>query len=101
MDIDKSATGLVITDPQNDFLSEKGVTWELAGESVIENNTIENIERLMKAAKAGGVRLFVSPHYYYPTDHAWQFGGTVEKMMHEIQRYLQKVCKQSGGVPSL
>ena len=55
----------------------------------------------MKAAKAGGVRLFVSPHYYYPTDHAWQFGGTVEKMMHEIQRYLQKVCKQSGGVPSL
>jgi len=37
-------TALVITDPQNDFLSPNGVTWGVVGESVTENNTVENIE---------------------------------------------------------
>lgn len=87
MGFDKSATAVVITDPQNDFLSEQGVTWGLVGDSVVENNTIENIGRLMKAAKANGVGVFVSPHYYFPTDHNWQFGGTVEKTMHEIHMF--------------
>ena len=68
-------------------LSEKGATWGLVGDSVKENNTVENIERLMKAAKDAGVGVFISPHYYYPTDHGWQFGGTVEKMMHEIHMF--------------
>ncbi len=41
----------------------------------------------MKAAKATGVEVFVSPHDYYPTDDGWQFGGTVEKMMHDIDMF--------------
>ena len=57
-----SDTALVIIDPQNDFLSEKGVTWQLVGESVRENNTVQNIESLLKAAKANGYDVFVSPH---------------------------------------
>jgi nicotinamidase-related amidase len=77
-------TALVITDPQNDFLSEKGVTWGLVGESVKENGTVAHIEELLKAAKAKGYDVFRSPHYYYPTDQGWRFGGTVENMMHEI-----------------
>ena len=80
-------TALVITDPQNDFLSPDGVTWELVGNSVEENNTVENIERLLQAAKAAGIPVAVSPHYYYPTDHGWQFGGTVESMMHESNMF--------------
>ncbi len=37
MEIDPSCTALVITDPQNDFLSPDGVTWEAvwSGESQI------------------------------------------------------------------
>jgi len=87
MDINKKDTAVVITDPQNDFLSEKGVTWQLVGDSVKENGTIGNIERLFKAAKEHGFEVFISPHYYYPTDHDWQFGGTVEAMMHEINMF--------------
>ena len=87
MDINVTHTALVVTDPQNDFLSEKGVTWPLVGDSVKENGTIPNIERLFKAAKKNGYGVFISPHYYYPTDHGWQFGGTVEKMMHEIKMF--------------
>lgn len=87
MEINQKDTAVVITDPQNDFLSEKGVTWELVGDSVKENKTVENIERIVKAAKANGFEVFISPHYYYPTDHSWKFGGTVEKMMHEIKMF--------------
>ena len=87
MDISEHNTALLITDPQNDFLSETGVTWQLVGDSVKENKTIENIERLVKAAKNNGLEVFISPHYYYPTDHLWKFGGTIENVMHEIKMF--------------
>ena len=87
MDIHSNDTALLVTDPQNDFLSEQGVTWELVGDSVKENRTIENTERLFRTAKDNGYEVFISPHYYYPTDHGWKFGGTIEKVMHEIKMF--------------
>jgi|TARA_Y100000294_G_scaffold173931_1_gene191009 hypothetical protein len=83
-------TALVITDPQNDFLSPQGVTWGVVGKSVTENNTVENIERLFKAAKATGMPVFVSPHYYYPTDHGWKIEGALEVLMHKIGMFDRK-----------
>ncbi len=77
-------TALVITDPQIDFLSPDGVTWGVVGASVTELNTVENIGRLLDAAKAKGMTVAISPHYYYPTDHGWKFGGPLEKLMHAI-----------------
>ena len=77
-------TALVITDPQNDFLSPDGVTWGVVGKNVTENGTVDNIESLFKAAKAAGVAVFVSPHYYYPHDHSWKFEGALERLMHDI-----------------
>lgn len=64
MNISQNDTAVVITDPQNDVLSEKGVGWGLVGESVKENKTVENLERILKAAKKGGFQVFISPHYY-------------------------------------
>jgi nicotinamidase-related amidase len=90
MDIEEHNTALVITDPQNDFLSEAGVAWSLVGDSVKENKTIANIERLLKAAKRNGFEVFISPHYYYPADRKWKFGGTTENLMHEIKMYEHK-----------
>jgi nicotinamidase-related amidase len=87
MNIDKNDTAVVVTDPQNDFLSEDGVVWGLVGANVVENNTRENIERLFKAAKENDFKVFISPHYYYPTDHQWEFGGTLETVMHEINMF--------------
>jgi nicotinamidase-related amidase len=75
---------LVITDPQNDFLSPDGVSWALVGESVEENGTVEHIEELFVAAERNGVPTFVSPHYYYPHDHGWHFEGKLEEVMHNI-----------------
>ena len=87
MEINPEDTALVITDPQNDFLSPKGVTWGVVGESVTENNTVENIETLLKTAKKSGIQVFISPHYYYPTDHGWKFEGALEKLMHNIKMF--------------
>lgn len=84
MELDLPRTALVVTDPQIDFLSEDGVTWGLVGKSVTENKTVENIERLFKAAKKAGVIVMISPHYYFPTDHGWKFEGALEKVMHDI-----------------
>lgn len=85
--IDTARTAVVITDPQNDFLSPDGVTWGLVGASVTANKTVENIESLIKAAKSVGMPVFISPHYYYPTDDGWQFGGAVETMMHSVNMF--------------
>jgi nicotinamidase-related amidase len=87
MEISKNDTAVLLTDVQNDFLSEQGVTWGLVGDSVTENKTVENIDRLFKTAKANGFDVFISPHYYYPTDHGWMFGGTIENVMHEIKMF--------------
>ena len=84
MKIDLSRTALVVTDPQNDFLSPKGVTWGVVGKSVTQHNTVGNIDKLFKAAKDKGMTVAVSPHYYYPTDHGWKFEGALEKLMHKI-----------------
>ena len=90
MATERGITAVVITDPQNDFLSPDGVTWGLVGASVTENKTVEHIEALLEAAKDNSVDVFVSPHYYYPTDSGWKFGGTVENLMHEIHMFDRK-----------
>ena len=99
MNINQSDTAVLFTDPQNDFLSEEGVTWGLVGDSVKENKTVENIERIFKAAKDNGFEVFISPHYYYPTDHSWKFGGTVENMMHEIKMFERSGALSLDGFP--
>ena len=90
IEINTQDTALLITDPQNDFLSPEGVMWELVGGNVTENGTVENIEALLKAAKENGIQVFISPHYYYPTDYGWKFEGTLEKVMHDANMFDRK-----------
>jgi len=97
MSITNGRTALVLTDPQNDFLSPEGVTWGVVGQSVTENNTVEHIGQLLKAAKGNDIPVFVSPHYYYPTDDDWQFGGAVEVMMHGIGMFSRQGALNMEG----
>jgi len=52
---------VVFTDPQIEVLSEKGLAWGAVGDSVKENKTVENMERIFKAAKKNGFKVFISP----------------------------------------
>ena len=90
MDIVPGSTALVVTDPQNDFLSPEGVTWGVVGKSVKENGTVENIDALFAAAKAVDMPVFISPHYYYPHDHRWKTEGALEALMHSIGMFDRK-----------
>jgi len=87
MTVERGKTAVVVTDPQNDFLSPEGVTWGLVGKSVTANGTVKNIETLMKTAKKHDLPVFISPHYYFPTDKGWEFGGAVETMMHGVDMF--------------
>lgn len=83
MDINSQDTAFVVTDPQNDVLSEKGAAWGLVGDGIREIGTVEHLDQLFSGAKSNGYDVVISPHYYYPTDQGWRFGGPVEQMMHE------------------
>jgi nicotinamidase-related amidase len=86
-EIDPERTALVITDPQNDFLSPKGVAWGVVGKNVTENGVVKHLEDLFKVADKTGLPVFISPHYYFPYDNRWKFEGTLEKLMHNIHMF--------------
>jgi nicotinamidase-related amidase len=55
------------------------------------NNTVENIEALLRAARDGGYPLFLSPHYYYPSDRRWvAAGGALEALMGQLGVFARK-----------
>ncbi len=96
--MEKGKTALVITDPQRDFLSEDGVVWQVVGSSVEANRTVEHLRQLLSAAHDAGIPVFISPHYYYPQDHAWEFGGALEKMMHAVGMFDRQGALTTNGL---
>ncbi|MDH3663166.1 MAG: cysteine hydrolase [Alphaproteobacteria bacterium] len=89
-EIVQGRTALLVTDPQNDFLSPDGVTWGVVGRNIEANGTVEHIDQLFAAAKSAGMPVFISPHYYFPHDHGWQFEGALEALMHKIGMFDRK-----------
>lgn len=89
-EITAGQTALVVTDPQNDFLSTNGVAWGVVGKNVEANGTIGHIDQLFAAAQATGMPVFISPHYYYPHDHGWRFEGALEALMRKIGMFDRK-----------
>jgi nicotinamidase-related amidase len=73
----------------------------LVGASVRENNTVENLDRLLRAAKDRDYGVFISPHYLYPYDQGWTFGGAVEhSMLAEKEFFRPDPIGDSGFVGS-
>ncbi|MBP2296455.1 cysteine hydrolase [Azospirillum rugosum] len=87
MTLDLRRTALVVTDPQIDFLSPKGAAWGAFGESITEHNTVPNLLRLFQASKKAGIPVVISPHYYFPHDHKWDFAAPGEALMHAMHMF--------------
>jgi len=96
--VEKGRTAVVVTDPQRDFLSEDGVVWQVVGQSVVDNDTVKHLDELLAAAHENGVPVFISPHYYYPHDHKWNFGGALEKMMHAVGMFDREGALTTAGL---
>jgi nicotinamidase-related amidase len=83
--LDKAHTAVLITDPQNDFLHPKGKLYKLLEANMKQLNTIDNIERLMKASKKSGVTLAVDPLMYTPLDSNWTNAGTLQRQLLDMK----------------
>jgi nicotinamidase-related amidase len=85
--IDEKTTALLIIDPQNDFLSEGGVVWDLVGEQVTKHQVVDKLKKLIAKAKAAGVTVFYSPHYYDKEYKAWQNVNVIDRIMFERKMF--------------
>lgn len=90
MKIDPADTALVLTDPQNEVLSDRGIEHRVLAESLKENNTVANIERLLIAAKENEFEVFISPHYMYPSDKEWQFASPNQRETLDLNLFQRK-----------
>ncbi|MEJ2125345.1 MAG: cysteine hydrolase, partial [Alphaproteobacteria bacterium] len=79
--LDKAHTAVVITDPQNDFLSKDGKLYKLLADNLKELGTADNIEKLMKTAKKSGVALAVDPLIYTALDVNWTNSGALQRQL--------------------
>lgn len=83
-------TAIVMTDPQNDFLSKDGIGWGAFGENITKNGTVENLRKIFEIAQQKKMLVFISPHYYFKHDHQWEFEGPIEKLMHDTNMFERK-----------
>ncbi|WP_338727432.1 cysteine hydrolase [Haladaptatus sp. DJG-WS-42] len=94
-------TVLLITDPQVDFLKPESVVWDHIGETVEENNVVENLVQLRSAASEGGIKVFYSPHYYEQDEYeSWQHLNTIDEMMFDT-RMFDRAGSGSNFIPEL
>ena len=78
MRINSNDTAVVVIDPQNDVLSPNGKNWNSLKASVTENDTVRHLLDIFAAAKDFDFGVFISPHYFYPTDRTWMINGPLE-----------------------
>ncbi|MDK9695619.1 MAG: cysteine hydrolase [Siculibacillus sp.] len=83
--LDKARTAVVVTDPQNDFLAENGKLHKLLAENLKELGTVDNIEKLMKAAKQNGIAVAVDPLVYTNLDAEWSRAGVLQRQLLDLK----------------
>jgi nicotinamidase-related amidase len=90
VEIDLATTGLFVTDPQNDFLSEKSPAWGLVGPTVTKHKVVEKEKKLKALAKEIGIPVFYSTHLYTPKDFEdWKSLNGIDKIMFENKMFLE------------
>jgi nicotinamidase-related amidase len=95
--LDKKRTAVLITDPQNDFLREDGKLFKLLAENLKELGTIDNIEKLMVAAKKGGAVLAVDPLVYTAQDGNWTHAGALQRQLLDMKALHREALNDPKG----
>jgi nicotinamidase-related amidase len=78
---DKEITALLVIDPYNDFISEGGKIWDRLKAVAEANQCVPNMERVLNAARAAGLRVFYALHRRYrPGDYeTWKYLAPIQK----------------------
>ena len=85
--VDAKTTALVVIDPQNDFLSEGGVVWDLVGDPVVKNDVVAKLRSLIAKAKEAGIPVVYVPHYYDKEYQAWGNNNFIDQIMFERRMF--------------
>ena len=56
------------------------------------------MERIFQTAKNTGFEVFISPHYYFPTDDEWQFRDPLGSVMHENHMFARSGALKLDGL---
>jgi ureidoacrylate peracid hydrolase len=70
MDFPVGTTAVLVIDPVNDFLSERGAAWDMTKLTVQKNDVIPNLKRLIEGARARGIPVIFGPMAYTEEDYA-------------------------------
>jgi nicotinamidase-related amidase len=78
---DKELTALLVIDPYNDFISEGGKVWDRLKGVAEANNCVPNMQRVLRAARKAGLRVFYALHHRYrPGDYeTWKYIAPIKK----------------------
>jgi len=82
-----SQTGLLLVDPYNDFLHEKGKLHGAAKAIIDEVGMMAHLREIVAAARAAGIRIFYVPHHRAaPGDFAgWRHVTPYQRGGHDLQ----------------
>lgn len=86
-----ASTALLVIDPVNDFLSEGGAAWDLTKGTVLKNDVVSNLRRLIEGARERGIPVLFGPMAYTEEDYAdeqWQRRSGINRVMFERKMFL-------------
>ena len=78
---EREATGLLLIDPYNDFISEGGKIWDRIKTVAGANDCVPHMLKLLRAARKTSVRVFYAMHHRYrPGDYeSWKYLAPIQK----------------------
>ena len=78
---DREITALLVIDPYNDFISEGGHVWDRLKGVAEANNCIANMQQVLEASRAAGLRVFYALHHRYrPGDYeTWKYLAPIQQ----------------------
>lgn len=79
---EKEITALVVIDPYNDFISEKGKVWDRIKKVAQANDCVPHMLRVLDAARKAELRVFYALHRRYrPGDYeTWKYVVPIQKL---------------------
>jgi nicotinamidase-related amidase len=65
MKLDAYRTGIVLIEPQNDFLKPGGTMYKFIADQLAERKVIENLQNLLSEARKKGIKIFYLPFHHF------------------------------------
>jgi nicotinamidase-related amidase len=84
LEFDPTCTALVIPDPWNRLVSNRGAFRSLPWGPPPPVRAAANLLTLVHAARLNQVPVLISPHHYYPADHGWKLEAGLEQMLRRV-----------------